>query len=164
MFSCDFCEISKNTFSTQHLWTTASILTWNLKSQESYLNSHGDTYFFRNVFKQTSVLSRYHNYKNNTSSRLKFLNQLFHSLLGLNIDFRNVFIFVFEINKHLQVQKLVSLLKKHIFATEYKVSVNHAKQNEWAKIPRGFITFYRTENKKVIQKALVYIPLKTSCI
>ena len=70
VFSCEFCEISKNTFSTQHLWTTASILTWNLKSQESYLNSHGDTYFFRNVFKQTSVLSRYHNYKNNMSSTL----------------------------------------------------------------------------------------------
>ena len=24
MFSCEFCEISKNTFFTEHLWTTAS--------------------------------------------------------------------------------------------------------------------------------------------
>ena len=24
VFSCDFCEISKNTFFTEHLWTTAS--------------------------------------------------------------------------------------------------------------------------------------------
>ena len=24
-FSCEFCEISKNTFFTEHLWTTASI-------------------------------------------------------------------------------------------------------------------------------------------
>ena len=24
MFSCEFCEISKNTFYTEHLWTTAS--------------------------------------------------------------------------------------------------------------------------------------------
>ena len=24
MFSCDFCEISKNTFFTEHLWGTAS--------------------------------------------------------------------------------------------------------------------------------------------
>ena len=24
VFSCEFCEISKNTFSTEHLWTTAS--------------------------------------------------------------------------------------------------------------------------------------------
>ena len=23
---CDFCEISKNTFFTEHLWTTASVL------------------------------------------------------------------------------------------------------------------------------------------
>ena len=25
MFSCEFCEISKNTCFTEHLWTTASI-------------------------------------------------------------------------------------------------------------------------------------------
>ena len=24
LFSCEFCEISKNTFFTEHLWTTAS--------------------------------------------------------------------------------------------------------------------------------------------
>ena len=24
MFSCEFCQISKNTFFTEHLWTTAS--------------------------------------------------------------------------------------------------------------------------------------------
>ena len=27
MFSCEFCEISKNTFFTEHLWTTASEYT-----------------------------------------------------------------------------------------------------------------------------------------
>ena len=26
VFSCEFCEISKNTFLTEHLWTTASVL------------------------------------------------------------------------------------------------------------------------------------------
>ena len=32
MFSCEFCEISKNTFFTEHVWTTASfnIQLWNL--------------------------------------------------------------------------------------------------------------------------------------
>ena len=30
VFSCDFCEISKNTFFTEHLWTTASDYTMNL--------------------------------------------------------------------------------------------------------------------------------------
>ena len=25
VFSCEFCEISKNTFSTEHFWTTAEI-------------------------------------------------------------------------------------------------------------------------------------------
>ena len=25
VFSCEFCEISKNTFFTEHLWTTASV-------------------------------------------------------------------------------------------------------------------------------------------
>ena len=26
MFSCEFCDISKNTFFTEHLWVTASLL------------------------------------------------------------------------------------------------------------------------------------------
>ena len=29
VFSCEFCEISKNTFSTQHLQTTASAVKMN---------------------------------------------------------------------------------------------------------------------------------------
>ena len=27
VFSCEFCEISKNTFFTEHLWTAASVLS-----------------------------------------------------------------------------------------------------------------------------------------
>ena len=34
MFPCEFPEISKNTFYTEHLWTTASI-TKNTKFQET---------------------------------------------------------------------------------------------------------------------------------
>ena len=30
VFSCEFCEIWKNTFFTEHLWTTASVSTWNI--------------------------------------------------------------------------------------------------------------------------------------
>ena len=30
VLSCEFCEISKNTFFTEHLWTTASITIWIL--------------------------------------------------------------------------------------------------------------------------------------
>ena len=33
MFSSEFCEISKNTFFTEHLWATASVL-WNNASKE----------------------------------------------------------------------------------------------------------------------------------
>ena len=28
MFSCELCEISQNTFFTEHLWTTASKTIW----------------------------------------------------------------------------------------------------------------------------------------
>ena len=30
VFSCEFCEISKNTFFTEHLWTTASVNPGNV--------------------------------------------------------------------------------------------------------------------------------------
>ena len=28
VFSCEFCEISKNAFFTEHLWATASFFDW----------------------------------------------------------------------------------------------------------------------------------------
>ena len=33
--SCEFCEISKNTFSTEHLWTTPSVSSSNSFQQKS---------------------------------------------------------------------------------------------------------------------------------
>ena len=36
VFSCEFCEISKNTFFTEHLWTTASEVSQNI-SKKSHL-------------------------------------------------------------------------------------------------------------------------------
>ena len=36
VFSCEFCEISKNTFFTEHLWTTASDITSILWSYVCY--------------------------------------------------------------------------------------------------------------------------------
>ena len=30
VFSCEFCEISKNRFSAEHLWMTASVSVWLL--------------------------------------------------------------------------------------------------------------------------------------
>ena len=44
VFSCEFCEISKNTFLTEHVWTTASNLLWlnfapNLKVIKTFVSS-----------------------------------------------------------------------------------------------------------------------------
>ena len=35
VFSCEFCEIFKNTFSTEHLWTTASVMKTCTHSTQS---------------------------------------------------------------------------------------------------------------------------------
>ena len=37
VFSCEFCEISKNTFFTEHLWTTASV--FSRRSQPAACNT-----------------------------------------------------------------------------------------------------------------------------
>ena len=34
MFSCEFCEITKNTFFTKTLWTTASVNSWNVSVKD----------------------------------------------------------------------------------------------------------------------------------
>ena len=44
VFSYEFCEISKNTFSTEHLWATASAFLWAIavsgfRPLEIYKNS-----------------------------------------------------------------------------------------------------------------------------
>ena len=40
VFFCEFCEILKNTFFTEHLWTTASV--WVLRDTPVYLLSVND--------------------------------------------------------------------------------------------------------------------------
>ena len=52
MFSCEFCEISKSTFFTEHLWETASVIlpffqdncvfTYNPDQKDSDGDSRGD--------------------------------------------------------------------------------------------------------------------------
>ena len=39
VFSCEFCEFSKNTFFTEHLWATASVIVrrQNLSLQSTFL-------------------------------------------------------------------------------------------------------------------------------
>ena len=39
MFSYEFCEISKNTIFTEQIWTTASVLLWNLIFRPKLLNT-----------------------------------------------------------------------------------------------------------------------------
>ena len=36
VFSCEFCEISKNIFLTEHLWTTASVTSMFKYEREIY--------------------------------------------------------------------------------------------------------------------------------
>ena len=39
VFSCEFCEISKNTFFTEHLWTTASI-NWTMTRNQVFIKAN----------------------------------------------------------------------------------------------------------------------------
>ena len=47
MFSCEFCEISKNNFFAEHLWTTASV-------DGILKNSRPENFW--NIYNKTSVL------------------------------------------------------------------------------------------------------------
>ena len=52
VFSCEFYEISENTFSTEHLQTTAFLNAWslrNLKHQYMIKSSHGRCLFFYKI-------------------------------------------------------------------------------------------------------------------
>ena len=58
MFSCEFCEISKNTFSTEHLGTTASGL--RLLDYETVVNASTDSLTKKRVsYQKFSPTDRY---------------------------------------------------------------------------------------------------------
>ena len=42
VFSCEFCEISKNTFSTEHLRMAASGRHWDLEETKKLVNKWGE--------------------------------------------------------------------------------------------------------------------------
>ena len=56
VFSCEFCKISKNTFFTEHLWTTASnpnISSGSTRTPAGTVqinnSKHASTLFFKNI-------------------------------------------------------------------------------------------------------------------
>ena len=61
VFSCEFYEISKNTFFTKHLWATASEYAWhslltdNLKRKLTYNHIIRFVIFYLNIYYQTSA-------------------------------------------------------------------------------------------------------------
>ena len=81
LFSCEFCEISKNTFFTEHLWTSASIsesikvfLCLSIYFKLSKLitfNSSLET----NIFLNTIIFIKYHHLY--SSCNASFNNSLF---------------------------------------------------------------------------------------
>ena len=68
MFSCEFCQISKNTFFTEHLWATASILREGRRLKQI----------------EISIISKLHNESNNKM----FLHFLFFTCCAHPISFR----------------------------------------------------------------------------
>ena len=60
MFSCEFCEISKNTFFTEHLWATASEITLvedneNIMSDDKLVPEELNS-FFQNATKTLNII------------------------------------------------------------------------------------------------------------
>ena len=71
MFSCEFCQISKNTLFTEHLWTTAS----TNREKDGRKNFWLFVLLFTRITPTGLVLQRefYFSWKNHTSStNLKF--------------------------------------------------------------------------------------------
>ena len=76
MFSCEFCEILKNSFFTQHVWTTASTgrLIVKIWSVRKFHNSR--KYFaWAAVFEDIRILSMVYNSKTTRAKQLQ-LNRL----------------------------------------------------------------------------------------
>ena len=66
VFSSEFCEIFKNTFFTEHLWTTASVLS------HTHLDTHVHFLLILVIFGITLVFFRQFVFVPQALSRIKF--------------------------------------------------------------------------------------------
>ena len=49
MFSCEFCEIPKNTFFTEHIWTTASEIIQKVASVKNFTQNFVSVFYLENT-------------------------------------------------------------------------------------------------------------------
>ena len=77
----------------KHYWP------WNLKSESMVIGKFLEMSSSKTAVKSLPQTNHSQSYFFHASKPFKFINYFFHSLPGLNINFCNVSIFVFEINK-----------------------------------------------------------------
>ena len=126
MFSCEFCKISKNTFSTEHLWTTASeiptklwLRLFNLREKDfswlhftlqfsllliiiSFVNSNKVQYRWSQsmVFYEQTINKKNHKiHKKELANRVIFFSLAwnFDSIAGLSSEFCKSFQYSYSI-------------------------------------------------------------------
>ena len=84
MFSCEFCEISKNTFFTEHLWAAASVVSMH---EKMIWNEFHKKRVIQEIFSSTQKwMTRHGSWRNFLSS---FCNVL---LICLRFDFNRYFL------------------------------------------------------------------------
>ena len=49
MLSCEFCEIPKNTFFTEHIWTTASEIIQKVASVKNFTQNFASVFYLENI-------------------------------------------------------------------------------------------------------------------
>ena len=70
MFSCEFCEISKNIFFTEHVWATASVLVLLHIVWVDYRSSHSEVLLGKGVLKKCSKFTGEHPSRREIALRL----------------------------------------------------------------------------------------------
>ena len=58
MFSCEFGEISKNTFFTEYIWTTASEIVKKVASVQNFTQNFVSVFYLENIEQFLSAYCR----------------------------------------------------------------------------------------------------------
>ena len=139
MFSCEFCEISKNTFFIEQLWTTAAISALLLLSYCLRLSGRGSKLWIKIVFGMFQVFFLF-----------SFCLQVVEAQYVLSfwkklaLSFKNVL----DLQKDSDKFNFYKLLMKPFFTEQFPAytSVLSISQVQSSKVPVNFV-----QNSKVLE-------------
>ena len=139
MLYCEFCEISKNTFFTEYLWTTASEF---ITEMLIFRSSRSQMFFKISVLKNFAILEPL---SNNKAFFTEHQQWLLLNFCGRKLFLRLNIVFIADNHTGSEAATRGVLLRKDVLRSFSKLTGKHKCQRLWHRcFPVNFTIFQKT--------------------